>query len=232
MLSQLHCEFFPLIRVSLAAIGTIALGSGRPKLDFHLLPFWLTELLLNLYASALQSSWAVFTEFIPICQCCTGKMQTEYCHLDVAFKCWIKGTNHFPGYAGSILLNAAQYVVRLIVERAHCWTCPHWLPRSFTTKLLSSGLPGSTVRCGYSAFGIHEAFSANSWSLLRSLQKAILPCSVLISLSSLVSSALAKGTFHLIHSQDVKCSTDIKQHHPNISSWRMPLLLSNSCSLH
>lgn len=31
-------------------------------------------------------------------------------------------------------------------------------------------------------------FSANSYSLLRSLQKAILPCSVLINLSSLVSS--------------------------------------------
>lgn len=181
--------FFPLylIGVSLAAVGTFALGSGIPKLKFHLLPFRLAELLLDLYASALQSSWAVFIESIPICQCCTGKPQTEYCCLDVAFKCWIKGTNHFPGYAGSILLNAAQYVVRLFVERAHCWTRPHRLP----TPLLQSCFPAGSqlvqLMC-YSAFGIHEVFLANSYSLLRSLQKAILPCSVLINLSSLVSS--------------------------------------------
>lgn len=43
---------------------------------------------------------------------------------------------------------------------------------------------------------------------------------------------LAKGTFHLTHSQDIKCSTDIKQHHSNISSWWMPLMLTKSCSLH
>ncbi|RMC14003.1 hypothetical protein DUI87_09087 [Hirundo rustica rustica] len=33
----------------LAAVGTIALGNGRPKLDFYLLAFRLTQLLLNLY---------------------------------------------------------------------------------------------------------------------------------------------------------------------------------------
>lgn len=43
---------------------------------------------------------------------------------------------------------------------------------------------------------------------------------------------LAKGTFHLNLSQDVKCSTDIEQHHLNISSWWMPLMLAKSCSLH
>lgn len=192
MLNHFCCDFFsPLcqIGVFLAAAVTIALGNGRPKLDFYLLPVRLTELLLSSYASALQSPWAVFTEFIPVYQCCTGKPQTECCRLDVAFKCWIKGTNHFPGYAGSILLNAAQYVVRLIVERAHCWTCPHWLPSSFTTKLLSSGLPASTVTVDTLPLEFMRFFSwAASYSLLRSLQKAILPCSVLINLSSLVSS--------------------------------------------
>lgn len=43
---------------------------------------------------------------------------------------------------------------------------------------------------------------------------------------------LAEGTFHLADSQAAKCSTDIKQHHPDISSWWMPLMLTKSCSLH
>lgn len=122
----------------------------------------------------------------------------------------------------------------LITERAHCWTCcPCWLPRTFTTKLFSSGLPASAVRWSYSVFGFHEDFFRQFIQPVEVPRKGnpALQC-VDHFLQLGVIHRISEGPFHPIHSQYVKCSTDIKQHQPNISPWGLPLILANSWSLH